>query len=170
VVSATSHITVIRTEHFADIFKPRNSRALPLESRIGPAIKQRLGILDTAGEGLRINGCRRYSLRTPAVGSKSARHWGPKKENRLALLSRRGDHGWTLREVVSDVQARGVRRLIFRGRAIELVDDQGFHWLPPPFELKAELFLDRVHHGGPGAAVIRFAGGNPFEFEIVYAL
>jgi hypothetical protein len=32
---ATSHITPIRITLFADIFKPRNSRALPLESRIG---------------------------------------------------------------------------------------------------------------------------------------
>ena len=37
--SATSRFRPPRSTLRADIFKPRNSRALPLESRIGPAIK-----------------------------------------------------------------------------------------------------------------------------------
>ena len=54
--------------------RSKNSRALPLESRIGQH-----RILDPTVNGLRISGCRRDESRPPAVGSKSARHGAPNR-------------------------------------------------------------------------------------------
>jgi len=87
---ATSHLSFQSISHHPCSFphhgRSQRTRFLYLQvkeferSSIGEPNRPGASILDTWAQGLRISGCRRYSLRTPAVGSKSTRHWGPKKK------------------------------------------------------------------------------------------